>query len=91
MSISHINTDSDSLLRSRDLALVELNSSILEAGITLSIAEGVPRRGITENVRLAEDEGSILILVAWVSHEASGVEVVVENWEIAHVTGETDG
>lgn len=90
MGICHVNADGDGI-RGSDVRLVDGDRPILEGGVALAVAEGVPGEGAAEDILVAEVEGAVGQLVAGVADGAGGVEVVVVDGEVADVGGEADG
>ncbi len=88
--VGHIHADGDALVRRRNAAVVDADRAILEGGVALAVAEGIPGKRVAENVLVPEDEGPVAVGVARVTDGAARVQVIVEDWEVADVPGEAD-
>jgi hypothetical protein len=90
VGVRDVNANGDGI-RGSDVRLVDSDRPVLEGGVALAVAEGVPGEGAAEDILVAEDEGAVWQLVARVADGAGGVEVVVVDGKVADIGGEADG
>lgn len=90
VSVGHSNTHGNTLIGRRDCGAVHGDGPILKSGVTLAVAEWIPRKWVAENILVPKDEGPVTILMARVANRTTRVQIIIEDREVADIPGEAD-